>query len=352
MKFEIQDNVPLAKLTSFGVGGSAQSFVMVNTTVQLLEVLKSANEPIWVLGYGSNTLVSDSGLPGLTICVRSNNIEIQGNQIIADAGVWWDDVVRSAIENNLWGVELMSEIPGSIGAAAFINITAYGQSLGPLVEWIEVWDRKSKQVKTLQREELSWSYKSSFFQSDDGKSLVVLRVCLQLSETKNDKLTYQKALDVASEFNLNIDELNDRRKIIVETRVRAGSIWHPDDAAATRTVGSFFRNPLVSGEQAAQIIKYDETGKSSEQIQNMNKVHGGNSNRISAAHVMLASGFSRGQTWAHVKLNDQNLLKIEALPGATAQEIYDVMKDIQETCVQKTGIFLEPEAQLLGDFGS
>ena len=82
----------------------------------------------------------------------------------------------------------------------------------------------------------------------------------------------------------------------------------------------------------------------------MNQVHGGDEQRVSAAHVMLASGFSRGQQWGNVKLNDQNLLKIEALNGATAQEIYDVALHVQTTCKEKLGISLETEARILGDF--
>ncbi|MCA9324211.1 FAD-binding protein [Candidatus Saccharibacteria bacterium] len=349
----IQDNVPLSDYTSFGVGGLAEHFSLVNNAEDLTEALKCTlpSTPLWVLGYGSNCLISDHGLPGMTICVRGGDITVDRTFITADAGAWWDDVVKAAIEHGLWGIELTSEVPGSVGGSTFVNIAAYGQSLGSVVEWIEIWDRNASQVKKLHRNDLSWSYKSSVFQTDKGKNWIILRVCLCLSSKITDELTYQKALDVASELRLNIDSLEDRRKVIIEARKRAGSLWHPDGGEA-HTVGSFFRNPTVSKEQVDAIIAFDESGVSAEQIRKMNQIHGGSEARVSAAHVMLAAGFKRGQIFAdgRVKLNDKNLLKIEALPGATAQAIYDAVREIQETCYEKLGIRLEPEARILGAF--
>jgi len=83
----------------------------------------------------------------------------------------------------------------------------------------------------------------------------------------------------------------------------------------------------------------------------MNQVHGGSTTRVSAAHIMLAAGFRRGQRFGgHVKLHDKNLLKIEALEGATAQDVYETMRTIQKTVQEKLKVTLEPEAQLLGEF--
>jgi UDP-N-acetylmuramate dehydrogenase len=347
----IQNGVILAPFTSFGVGGPAEHFALVENTEDLIDALKctTASTPLWIIGYGSNSLISDKGLSGMTICVRNTEVKIEGNLVIADAGAWWDDVVKKAISNNLWGIELMSEIPGSVGGSAYINITAYGQSLGKAVEWIEVWDRNNSETKTIYAESLRWGYKDSIFQSDSGKNFVILRVCLKLSNSMTDELTYQKALDVAEELNISTTTLENRRSIIIETRRRAGSLWHPN-SQEPHTVGSFFRNPQLSSETAKKVIAFDESGKTEEQIKKMNKTHGGSEQRVSGAHVMLAAGFKRGQKWNNVKLNDQNVLKIEALSGSTAQEIFNVYKEIQRQCLDKLGVNLEPEARILGDF--
>jgi len=348
----IQNAIDLAPYTSFKVGGPAEHFADIASTDQLIDILHNTDiTPVWLIGYGSNTLISDEGLPGLTLHITGGDIQVQEHMIIADAGVWWDDVVQAAIAHNLWGIELMSEIPGSVGAAAYINIAAYGQSIGPRIEWVDVWDPRQSTVKRINRADLKWDYKRSQFQTESYADVIILRVCIALDHSRSDELTYQKAVDVADELGLDTHSLADRRKIITEARHRAGSIWSASNDKHARTVGSFFRNPVVTAEQRDAIIQHDESRVSAEQIKRMNTTHGGNEQRVSAAHVMLAAGFERGQTWGKVKLNDKNLLKIEALPGATAQEIYDVVQEIIRTCKERLNVTLIPEARILGTFG-
>jgi UDP-N-acetylmuramate dehydrogenase len=347
----IQEHIQLAPYTSFGVGGPAEQFALIDSSEALLTVLKqtTSNTTVHIIGYGSNSLISDKGLNGLTICIRGGTVQVKETEIIADAGAWWDDVVTQAISHELWGIECLSEVPGSVGAGLYINIAAYGQSIGERVKWIEVWDRTLSKVVRLEKDRLTWGYKKSMFQEAHNKQLIITRACFELSRTPTHTLTYQKALDVAEEYAYDIHTLTGRRATIIETRARAGSLWHPDDET-NHTVGSFFRNPIVTKEQADRVMAYDETGKTASEIKRMNKVHGGDELRVSAAHVMLASGFVRGQSWGNVKLNDKNVLKIEALYGATAQEIYQVAKHIQRTCKEVTGIELIPEARILGEF--
>lgn len=348
---QIQKNVPLSDYTSFQLGGPAEFFAEVHDTDELIDLLQTdTHSPIWLLGYGSNALISDKGLPGLVICMRGGTAKVNDSFIIADAGTWWDDVVQMSIAHNLWGIELMSAIPGSLGAALFINITAYGQSIGPRVEWVEVWDQEKSELRRIEKPDLQWDYKQSIFQKSENAQLVILRACLRLSPSRTDELSYQKAVDVADELKLDANDLRMRRDIIIEARKRAGSLWSPQQRGS-KTAGSFFRNPIVNESALHKIMNFDESGKSPDQIKLMNQVHGGNEKRISAALVMLAAGFSRGQRWGNVKLNDQNLLKIEALPGATAQEVYNVALLISTTCQQKLGVMLEPEARILGSFG-
>ena len=349
---QIQNNVPLAPYTTFKVGGIAECFVHIENMHQLVDILESdaARQPVSVFSYGSNTLISDNGIKGLTICLRGGISEVYENQVIADAGVWWDDLVQAAIDHGLWGIEHMSKVPGSIGAATYINITAYGQSIGPNIKWVDIWDAQTGTVKRLERYEMTWGYKQSVFQTDVHKKSIILRVCLELSNSPQDELSYQKAIDAAAEINADLSTLDGRRAAIIAAREKAGSIWHPGDPSSSRTAGSFFRNPVVPSEVAEQVIMHDETGKTVAQIKQMNKIHGGSTRRVSSAHVMLAAGFTRGQSWGSVKLNDKNLLKIEALEGATATDIYNVAQEIITTCQTKLGITLQPEAEFLGKF--
>ena len=343
-------NVPLAPLTSLGAGGAAAHLVTVEPADALPETLNALPKaPDWVLGYGTNTLISDAGLPGTTLLLRNDDIAVDRATITAGAGAWWDDVVRLAIEKGLWGIELMSGIPGSVGAGVFININAYGQAIVDTLAWVEAWDPSSGELRRFAKADLPWGYKQSAFQQEPYARMIVTRAAFALSDRRRAALTYQSALDVAQELRCDPDDLASRREIILETRHRAASIYVPGHADP-KTAGSFFRNPVVTPEQAEAIMVADETGKTRAQIMAMNTVHGGDAMRVSAAHVMLAAGFSRGQAWGKVKLNDQHLLKIENAGGATAQEIYNVAKNIQRTVREKLGIELKPEVRILGEF--
>lgn len=344
---KIQENASLAPLTSFAVGGPAERLITIESAEDIgLALTAVKNDQVWPLGYGTNVLISDKGLPGNTWLFRNNNIEWQGRTAIADAGVWWDDLVQQAIDRELWGLELMSGVPGSVGGAVFINITAYGQSQSNKLVWVEYLDAQ-KQLQRLDARSLEWGYKQSIFQ--DHEDWLVVRAAYALDAAPQDELTYQSALDVAEEFDLQPDSLASRRKIILEARQRAGSLFIPGQNYA-RTVGSFFRNPIVTPQQADQVIQFDETGKSAEQIKAMNKSHGGSRLRVSAAHVLLAAGYSRGQIFGQVRLHPNNLLKLENMGGATAQDIYDVAQEITATVRQRLGIVLQPEARILGNF--
>ncbi len=346
----LKNNASLAQYTSFESGGEAEHLVIVESADDLYQAIEDeVDDSLWMLGYGTNVLISDKGLPGTTIITNGGKIEQDGLNLIVNAGVWWDDLVQFAIKNGLWGLELMSGIPGGVGGAVFININAYGQSMAERIEWIEIIDSQTKKRQRLIAKDLMWGYKQSVFQTEQFKNSVIVKACFKLSNQPTCELTYQKALDVAEDLNVNFDNLQSRRKIILETRARAGSIYVPGQGYE-KTVGSFFRNPIVSKEQSELVVQFDEFGKTKEQILAMNKVHGGSEYRVSASHVLLACGFTRGQTWGKVRLHPKNLLKIENVGGATAQEIYDVSKLIINTVDEKLGIKLEPEARILGEF--
>lgn len=346
---KLKQNEPLAPITSFNVGGPAERLITVEDSSEVEQATKDIDPTaaLWFLGYGTNVLISDYGLPGTTILFRNKEIREEDGLLVADAGVWWDDLVLHAIERNLWGLELMSGIPGSVGAGVFINITAYGQAQADTLEWIDVIDVKRHASQRLIAKDLKWDYKQSIFQENDDYAIV--RAAYRLSPRPTKELTYQRALDVANELNIAPDTLDSRRKIILEARKQAGSLFDYEHEYA-KSVGSFFRNPVATSGQAEAVMAFDETGKTREQITAMNQEHGGAEMRVSAAHVMLAAGFKRGQSWGAVRLHPQHVLKIENTGGATAQEIYNVAQEIMSTVENKLGIKLEPEARILGRF--
>jgi len=340
--------VELANFTSLRVGGAAERLYRPTTLTELKNILEGTDSVDWMLGFGSNVLISDKGLPGTTVMWRGGDVTYDDTCVTVDAGVWWDDLVSSSIGKNLWGIELMSEIPSSVGGAIYGNIAAYGQQVSDALSWVEVYDSETRQVRTLQKDDIAFSYRSSALQQQPH--LIILRAGFQLSQTPTRELAYDSALLIAEELGYDITTLAGRRSAIIETRTRAGSIYHPDDTQAERTAGSFFKNPLVDVDQAKELAAFDETGKTLERIIHQSQIHGGSAQRASAAHVLLAAGYHRGQTWRHVKLHDNHVLKIQTLPGATAQEVYDVSSEIVATVKQKLGITIEPEVKFLGEF--
>lgn len=347
---QIVTDAPLAPYTSLRLGGNAERLAIAASYNEAVATLSEKHDgALWVLGYGSNVLISDKGLPGTTLMWHGGAIMTQsGYRLVVDAGVWWDDVVKTAIEHGLWGLELMSEIPSSVGGAIYGNIAAYGQQVSDTLEWIEVYNTRTKSVEKLERSEVEFSYRTSSLQAEPWR--IVMRACFKLSPEPLHELRYDAALAIAEEMNLDHQTLEHCRTIIIETRTRAGSIYHPHDLSPDRTAGSFFKNPLVSLEQAQQLAAFDETGKTLERIMNQSKIHGGNAQRASAAHVLLAAGFSRGQQWGNVRLHPSHVLKVQALDGATAQEVYTVVLLIIKTVKGKLDIDLESEVKFLGEF--
>lgn len=340
----------LAPFTSLKCGGNAENLHLPHTRDEVIELLGAAdpNAPLWLLGYGSNCLISDEGLSGTTIIWRGGQIWQDELTLYVDAGVWWDDFVQYAINKRLWGLELMSEIPSSVGGAIFGNIAAYGQQVSDTLLWVEVYDRRNGETKRLEKDAIDFAYRESSLQTQPH--LIILQAAFTLAESPLHALKYESALRVADELGYATDTLDGLRATVIETRRRAGSLYHPDDPHAEHTAGSFFKNPLVTAEQAELLAQHDESGKTLERVLEQNRIHGGSTQRASAAHVLLAAGFSRGQTWNHVRLHPQHVLKIEALEGATATEVSAVAHEIMATVKDKLDITLTPEVRFLGNF--
>ncbi|MFO0920388.1 MAG: UDP-N-acetylmuramate dehydrogenase [Candidatus Saccharimonadales bacterium] len=352
----IQENFPLSTITSFGTGGMAELLIQVHDTEELFQILANHKKPLWVLGSGANSLISDEGLPGTTIQLKNSQIELteESNSVtvVVDAGIEWDYLIRELIKNGLWGLELTSGIPGSVGAAVVGNIAAYGQSVSDALIWVDAIDTESNSSEPVRliADQLGLSYRYSDFQTEALNKHIITRAAFTLQRSSTMFLNYASALKISDELNIEPDTLENRRTIIMESRKRAGSLLDPAQTDHEKTAGSFFRNPMVSREQAEKIISKEEFGVSESEILNQNLLHSGDSFRISAAHVLLAAGFNRGQSWGSVRLHPEHVLKIENTGGATSQQIYNVAKEIIETVEHKLHVQLKPEVRMLGRF--
>lgn len=347
-------NVRLADCTSFGTGGPADTFIRLEKTSEIVDALLECTKPLWLLGKGANVLISDKGLRGTTLHLDTSQITFSHEDglsiALADAGVNWDTLVQKSIEEKKWGLERMSGIPGSVGAAVVGNIAAYGQAVSDSLLWVDVINLTESvpKLERLPAEVLGLEYRFSDFQTNKYKDCLIVSAAFVLTD-EPEPLEYASALKVADELKLNVDNLKQRREIIMEARRRIGSLLD-SKTKHLKTAGSFFRNPMVSPAQAEQIMKYEERGVNYAQIKKQNLAHGGSETRVSAAHVLLAAGFKRGQSWGPVRLHPDHILKIENTGEATSQQIYDVAQEIIKTVEEKLGIKLQPEVRFLGEF--
>jgi UDP-N-acetylmuramate dehydrogenase len=345
------NNVPLAGLTSLHVGGPADTLIELDQNDDLKAVVLANNQgPLWVLGNGTNCLISDQGLPGTVIMQNGGSCQaLTTTTFKATAGLSWDDFVQQTISAGLYGLEFTSGIPGTVGAAVVGNIASYGQKVSDRLVSASLLDPKTGTVSDWPNSKLDFDYRDSALHQLANQSLVVLEATFDLSPTPTGQLEYQSALKVATDLGLAADTLANRRQIILETRHRAGSL-RPTNGQGPYTAGSFFMNPVVNQEQVEAIITHDESGLSRQQLLRQNQVHSGQAVRVSAAHVLLAAGFRRGQTWGQVQLHPDHVLKVANLGQASAQDIYQVIQTIVSTVQQKLGISLQPEVRILGKF--
>src|SRR5271166_6050227 len=183
----IREQVPLAPLTTLGVGGPARYFVEARNEAEVVEAVEFARArelPLFVLGGGSNVVVADAGFSGLVLKIGIADLSSfttqHGVVFSAGAGVDWDSLVARTVEANCAGLECLSGIPGTVGGTPVQNVGAYGQDVSETIKSVEVFDRKDGQVRALCNEACGFSYRSSIFNTTERERFIILRVTYAL----------------------------------------------------------------------------------------------------------------------------------------------------------------------------
>lgn len=246
----IVSNVSLKAHTTFGIGGNAEHFAVVHTKEMLEEASQFAKDralPIFMLGGGSNVLVADEGVEGLTIKNEITDISYddEGDAVIvrAGAGVTFDALVAKTVQKELWGLENLSSIPGTVGATPVQNVGAYGVEVADTIEYVRVFDVENGTHTELSKEECRFGYRDSFFKTSDGKKYMVTEVAYRLSKKGDPKLSYK---DLARTFTDQKPNLHEIREAVIAIRKEKFPDWR-----AIGTAGSFFKNPIITHEEYA-----------------------------------------------------------------------------------------------------
>jgi UDP-N-acetylmuramate dehydrogenase len=330
-KLKIQDNVPLAPLTTLGVGGAARYFVRAESEDVVRAAIEYAdfNElPLFVLGGGSNVLIADRGFDGLVLQSAIVTLEV-------GAGEDWDRFVAFCVDRGLAGVECLSGIPGFVGGTPVQNVGAYGQEVSEIIIEVRCFDRAKGITVTLSNAECDFSYRKSTFNSISRDRYVVLSVRFSLVVSGSPRIAYRDLIEC---FRGRTPTLADVRAAVLAIRKAKSMVIDANDPNS-RSAGSFFKNPLIGREQFARMERdYPE-------IPHFNA---GDIVKIPAAWLIENAGFTKGFALGSAGISANHTLALINRGDASASDIL-VLKDmIRDAVAEKFDIILVPEPVFIG----
>jgi UDP-N-acetylmuramate dehydrogenase len=341
----IKKDFLLAPLTTLEIGGAARFFVEATNETEILAALKFAcknNLKVFILGGGSNLVVSDEGFDGLVIKINLRGVEFTGDgAVYAAAGENWDALVEQSVERNLAGIECLSGIPGTAGATPIQNVGAYGQEVSQTIKTVSVLDRADFKIKTLANKDCGFAYRASIFNTTAKDRFVILAVKFQLRPDGSPFLGYKDLQNffIACQRKPTLPEV---RRAVLEIR-RAKSMLIDAKDENRRSVGSFFKNPIVTQPQLAVIEKTARQSNLISDDEIVPRFPVAKNYKIPAAWLIEKSGFRKGFKRGRVGISTRHTLALVNCGGATATEILDFAYEIQERVKNIFNLDLQPE---------
>lgn len=336
----------LAQLTTLRVGGPAGTVVEAGTEAEFIDAIRDADaagRPLLVIGGGSNLLVGDEGFAGLVLRDARSEIRVQddgfcgGVSVTSTAGTPWDDVVARSVSEGWVGLEALSGIPGSAGAAPVQNIGAYGAELADTLASVRTWDRQESRVRTLMLVQLGFGYRTSILKRSLSAPFgptpryVVLDVTVQMRfGTRSAPIRYAQLADALGVEIGATAPTHAVREAVLALRASKGMVLDPEDHD-TWSAGSFFTNPMVREEEvppgAPRYPASDGLVKTS------------------AAWLIEHAGIGKGFALPGSKaaISSKHTLALTNRGGATARELLELKQHVQQAVARAWGIDLRPE---------
>ncbi len=354
----IREHVPLAPLTTLGVGGEARFFVepeSVEDTTVAFAFAHERNLPVFVLGGGSNIVIADSGYEGLVLAPRMSDtaFEEHGDAVLvtAGAGVVWDELVAETVRRGLIGLECLSGIPGTVGGAVVANIGAYGAQASDTFISAEVFDREGGDggaLRVFEKEACNFSYHDSMFSHANGR-YIVLGARFKLQRSGTSRSSYQgNRFDLAAlAAKLHHEPTQDEvRAAILKMRAEKGML-----ADIYRSAGSFFHLPFVSAEKYAETVEKARSldADKEERLRPWAWEQPDGSYKLAGGFLLEYTEFTKGYVRGTVGISPKHTLSIINLGGARAQDIAALARDMQDAVEKLFGIRLEREVEYIGD---
>ena len=336
MNDSIREHVPLAPLTTLGIGGSARYFIHATSEKTALDAVRFAHDrqlPLLILGGGSNLVVADRGFDGVVVRNEICGLDWVDDgarvRLTAGAGEDWDGLVAETVKRDLAGIECLSGIPGLVGGTPIQNVGAYGQEVAETIVRVRAYDRKSQTIVELSPKECAFSYRASTFNTTSRDRFIVLSVSYSFEKHGVPRTTYA---DVQRELVNATPTLQQVRDVVRAIRTRKAMLIQPGDPDC-RSVGSFFKNPIVDETQLPDAPRYPAgPGKA----------------KIPAAWLIEGAGFAKGYIDGRVGISSKHTLALINRGGGTAAELVTLARRIQHKVEADFGVRLVPEPVFVG----
>lgn len=334
----------LREYTTLRLGGPARRFVTASGADELVNTVRDLDgdgEPTLLLGGGSNLVVADEGFPGTVVRIASKGWD--GTTV--EAGQDWDEFVAATVEQGYGGLECLSGIPGAAGATPIQNVGAYGCEISEVLDSIDLYDRRTGEVRTVRAGELGFAYRTSVLKGTENG--VVLRVRFTLSEDglsapiRYAELARTLGVDVGARV-----PANEAREAVLALRRGKGMVLDAADHD-TWSAGSFFTNPIIAaGDVDAVLARIGDVVGSDVPVPRYPAEHGV---KLSAAWLIERAGFGKGYRHGKgtVSLSTKHTLALTNRGSATTAELLALAREVRDGVADRFGVVLHPEPLLI-----
>ncbi len=351
------ESVPLAPLTTIGLGGPARFFSTVTTLEELrgsLAWARDAGVPVFLLGGGSNVVFPDEGFPGLVLQIgmRGRTFQSDGTGhvlAVAAAGEPWDDFVSDCVQRGLGGLECLSGIPGLVGATPLQNVGAYGQEVDETIVAVKALDRETLKEVEFAGGACGFAYRSSRFRESDEGRYVIASVAFRLEAEARPAVRYAQLkghLEQRGPLNdlrAGRAGLEAVRDAVLTLRRRKAMLIDPADPDA-RSVGSFFKNAVLPLAEFRQLeSRWRSCGGTGEiPAFEVTDPGGALARKVPAAWLIEQAGFRKGYRSGGIGISSKHALALINV-GGTARELLALAEKIRVAVRTRFGIELELE---------
>jgi UDP-N-acetylmuramate dehydrogenase len=313
---------------SFGLKADAKSFIHIDTLNDFSALDSIDNKRLLILGAGTNVLLSNY-FDGTVLAVRFKDIEINDDFISVGAGVDWADLIEYCVANRLYGIENLTHIPGSVGAAPVQNIGAYGVEISSFIHSIECFNLKTKKLETLTNDQCQFKYRDSIFKSKD---FVILKVNFVFNKTFKPNLSYPALINFLEDNSIDTSSITPRILSDSVKQIRNSKL---PDPKIEPNVGSIFKNPIV------RTNNLDDTFLNGHRWNQDDEY-----TKLSSARLieLIQSDLSIPDT---LRFYENHSLVLINNGGATFEEVINLLSQIQAKIYQKFKIELEIEPEII-----